>query len=69
MYEIEEGWTLKFAKIDQYGDLAAPPNWRHPRTLTTITWRDGAISPVFVTVPDKALSDKEIAALNKDCCV
>ena len=35
-----EGWHLKFASQDAYSSTGAPGNWRNPRTITTLTWRD-----------------------------
>jgi hypothetical protein len=36
----KEGWHLKFASQDAYSSTGAPGNWRNPRTITTLTWRD-----------------------------
>ena len=35
------GWHLKFASRDCYSNTALPENWRHPRTTTMLSWRDG----------------------------
>ena len=62
----QEGWMLKLASIDAYSGIAPPAEWRHPRTLTTLTWRDGYLDATFVTIPRGAISAKELEELNNE---
>ena len=66
----EEGdkgkWHLKFASRDCYSNTALPDNWRHPRTTTMLSWRDGDLDMVFVTIPRGVMSDSALAALNEE---
>jgi len=54
------------AGLDQYSSTALAANWRNPRTLTTVTWRDGSLDASFVTVPKGALTQDEINELNRE---
>jgi len=60
------GWVVRPATLDQYSSMSPPATWRHPRTLTTLTWRCGFLDATFVTVPEGALSNKEIKDLNQE---
>ena len=66
----EEGdkgkWHLKFASRDCYSNTALPDNWRHPRTTTMLSWRDGDLDMVFVTIPKGVMSDVTLKALNEE---
>ena len=54
------------AVLGPYSSTAPPASWRNPRSLTTLTWRDGELDAVFVTVPEGALSADEIIELNDE---
>ena len=45
------GWAVKPCSLNGASSTAPPSGWRHPRTLTTLTWRDGDLDACFVTVP------------------
>ena len=62
----KEGWMLKLASIDAYSGIAPPAEWRHPRTLTTLTWRDGHLDATFVTIPKGTISATELQELNDE---
>ena len=60
------GWMLNYASIDAYSGIAPPAEWRHPRTLTTLTWRDGHLDATFVTIPKGTISATELQELNDE---
>ena len=62
----KEGWMLNLASIDAYSGIAPPAEWRHPRTLTTLTWRDGYLDATFVTIPRGTISPTELEELNNE---
>ena len=62
----QKGWMLNLAAIDAYSGIAPPAEWRHPRTLTTLTWRDGYLDATFVTIPRGAMSATELEELNNE---
>ena len=62
----KEGWMLQLASIDAYSGIAPPAEWRHPRTLTTLTWRDGYLDATFVTIPRGTISPTELEELNNE---
>ena len=45
-------------------EIAPPAEWRHPRTLTTLTWRDGHLDATFVTIRRGTISPTELQELN-----
>ena len=47
-------------------EIAPPAEWRHPRTLTTLTWRDGHLDATFVTIPKGTISATELQELNDE---
>ena len=61
-----QNWHLKIASRDCYSNTALPDNWRHPRTTTMLSWRDGDLDMVFVRIPKGVMSDTAIQDLNKD---
>ena len=46
-------------------EIAPPAEWRHPRTLTTLTWRDGHLA-TFVTIRRGTISPTELQELNDE---
>ena len=60
------GWHLKFASRDCYSNTALPDNWRHPRTTTMLSWRDGDLDMVFVTIPKGVMTDVALRKLNDE---
>ena len=61
-----QGWHLKFASRDCYPNTALPDNWRHPRTSTMLSWRDGDLDMVFVTILRGVMSDLAVESLNEE---
>ena len=62
---VKDKWVLRFAEKDQYASHQVPENWRCPRTLTIVSWRDGKLDEAFITIPQGAISIAKLAALNK----
>lgn len=55
----------KLAYTDQYSAVSAVERWRVPRSTTTLTWIDGAISRLFTTVADGLCSRDQLQKLQK----
>ena len=54
-------WEPQLAKDDGYKAVAAVGNWREPRTTTTLSWRNGDVGRLFVTVADDKITNPDQA--------
>ena len=45
---------------DGYSQIGCIANWRIPRTTTTLSWRNGDLGRLFITVADAKISDAQL---------
>ena len=55
----------KAAYTDQYSSIGAVERWRVPRSTTTLTWVDGAISRLFTTLSDDLVTPSTLNQLRE----
>lgn len=60
---VYEGPSLAYSH--QYSSIAAVERWRVPRSTTTLTWVDGAVSRLFTTLAEGTVSASTLADLRK----
>ena len=58
-------WEKNLAELCGYGGAVTCSGWRNPRTSTTISWSDGELGPLFVTLGEGQMSDKEVQEINE----
>ena len=51
-------------QLDAQGQISAVEQWRLPRTTTTLSWADGAIGSLYITVGAGSMSPDTISELN-----
>ena len=54
---LPAGWNAKVGKDDGY---SAVSNWRVPRTTTTLSWRNGDVGRLFVTIASDKVSGRQL---------
>ena len=57
---LPAGWDAKVVQDDGYSAVSSVSNWRVPRTTTTLSWRNGDVGRLFVTIGDDKVSDQQL---------
>ena len=53
-------WVPPSKADDAYSSANSVSNWRVPRTPTALSWRDGDVGRLFVTIASDKLSDAQL---------